>query len=177
LDMHPNIEVRLFNPFYFRKLKLLGYLTDFQHANRRMHNKSFTADNQATIIGGRNIGDEYFGATPDALFSDLDVLAMGPAVQELSSDFDLYWASRSSFPAAQVLPAATRQDLEALSQAANSTAKSTGAESYMKVLGELPILQQLIKGDWPLEWAPARMVSDDPAKGRGNVNPQDLLIH
>nr|WP_255675932.1 phospholipase D family protein [Pusillimonas sp. MFBS29] len=176
LDMHPNIEVRLFNPFYWRKLKLLGYLTDFKHANRRMHNKSFTADNQATIIGGRNIGDEYFGASPDASFSDLDVLAIGPVVQELSHDFDKYWASQSSFPAAQVLAPATPQDLAALTMTAGDTAKSESAASYMKILGELHTIQQLIKGELPMEWARAKMVSDDPAKGQGDVPPQDLLI-
>src|SRR5699024_9451075 len=62
LDQHPNTEVRLFNPFAFRTPKLLNFLTDFFRLNRRMHNKTFTADSQATIIGGRNIGDEYFGA-------------------------------------------------------------------------------------------------------------------
>ena len=62
LDAHPNIEVRLFNPFTIRSPRLLGYLTDFARLNRRMHNKSFTVDNRATIVGGRNIGDEYLGA-------------------------------------------------------------------------------------------------------------------
>src|SRR5690606_31320671 len=61
LDAHPNMEVRLFNPYVQRKVRLLGLLTDFSRANRRMHNKSFTADNQATVLGGRNVGDEYFG--------------------------------------------------------------------------------------------------------------------
>src|SRR5690606_109446 len=65
LNIHPNIEVRLFNPFLPRSPRWLSYLTDFSRINRRMHNKSFTADNSATIIGGRNIGDEYFGATHD----------------------------------------------------------------------------------------------------------------
>src|SRR6266542_1529779 len=73
LDSHPNIEVRLFNPFFIRKPRALGYFTDFARLNRRMHNKSFTADNQATIIGGRNVGDEYFGATDGIMFVDLDV--------------------------------------------------------------------------------------------------------
>src|SRR3989442_7453966 len=62
LDAHPNIEVRLFNPFRVRRWRLLGYLTDFKRLNRRMHNKSFTADGQATVIGGRYVGDEYFDA-------------------------------------------------------------------------------------------------------------------
>ncbi|MDS1140749.1 phospholipase D family protein [Pusillimonas sp. SM2304] len=177
LDTHPNIEVRLFNPFYLRKLKILGYLTDFKRANRRMHNKSFTADNQATIIGGRNIGDEYFGATDNVLFSDLDVLAVGPVVQEVSKDFDLYWASQSSFPVAQVLPAATSDALDALAVTATSTERSTGAASYMKVLGGLPIVQELIDGKLALDWAPTRMVSDDPRKGQGEVQGKDLLIH
>ncbi|MCZ3129659.1 phospholipase D family protein, partial [Acinetobacter baumannii] len=75
LDAHPNIEVRLFNPFVVRSPKFIGYLTDFPRLNRRMHNKSFTVDAQATIVGGRNVGDEYFGATDGVLFSDLDVLA------------------------------------------------------------------------------------------------------
>lgn len=97
LDAHPKIEVRLFNPFVFRDARALGYVTDFSRANRRMHNKSFTADSQATIIGGRNVGDEYFGAADDVLFADLDVLAVGPVVQEVSKDFDRYWNSNSSY--------------------------------------------------------------------------------
>lgn len=80
LNAHPNIEVRLFNPFVLRWPKSLGFLMDFSRLNRRMHNKSFTVDNQVTIIGGRNVGDEYFGATQDVLFADLDVMAIGAVV-------------------------------------------------------------------------------------------------
>ena len=90
LDAHSNIEVRLYNPFVVRWPKPIGYLTDFRRLNRRMHNKSLTADNQATIVGGRNIGDEYFGATNGVLFSDLDVLAVGAVVPDVSADFDRY---------------------------------------------------------------------------------------
>ncbi|MEP6558105.1 MAG: phospholipase D-like domain-containing protein, partial [Burkholderiales bacterium] len=84
LDSHPNIEVRLFNPFAVRSPRAIGYLTDFFRLNRRMHNKSFTADNQVTIVGGRNIGDEYFGAGTGTLFADLDVMAIGPVVAAVS---------------------------------------------------------------------------------------------
>lgn len=104
LDSHPNIEVRLFNPLAMRDLRLLNYIIDFSRLNRRMHNKAFTADNQATIIGGRNIGDEYFGAADDVLFADLDVLAVGPVVNDVSDDFDRYWASQSSYPLDRLLP-------------------------------------------------------------------------
>jgi putative cardiolipin synthase len=90
LDAHPNIEVRLFNPFVIRQPRVIGFITDFSRANRRMHNKSFTADNQVTIIGGRNVGDEYFGATEGFVFVDLDVMAVGPVVKDVSRDFDRY---------------------------------------------------------------------------------------
>lgn len=80
LDAHPNIEIRLFNPFVLRKPRLLGFLTDFSRLNRRMHNKSFTADNQATIVGGRNIGDEYFGA---GCFVFLYLVFAGPGAWSL----------------------------------------------------------------------------------------------
>src|SRR6185436_11269917 len=103
VDSHPRIEVRLFNPFVVRGVRAAGYLTDFPRLNRRMHNKSFTADNQVSIVGGRNVGDEYFGATDGVLFADVDVMAVGPVVSEVSAEFDRYWASESSYPADRLL--------------------------------------------------------------------------
>lgn len=103
LDNHPNIEVRLFNPFIFRKWRALGYVADFPRLNRRMHNKSFTADNRATILGGRNIGDEYFKVNDDTIFADLDILATGRVVTEVSQDFDRYWASHSAYNATSII--------------------------------------------------------------------------
>jgi phosphatidylserine/phosphatidylglycerophosphate/cardiolipin synthase-like enzyme len=105
LDAHPNIEVRLFNPFVNRRLRALGYLTDFDRLNRRMHNKSFTADAQASIVGGRNVGDEYFEAGDATTFADLDVLTFGPAAVQTGGVFDLYWNSDSAYPVALLLPA------------------------------------------------------------------------
>lgn len=98
LDSHPCIEVRLFNPVATRSARLLGTLLDFGRVNRRMHNKAFVADNQIAIVGGRNIGDEYFDAHSDTNFADLDVAAVGPVVHEVSQSFDLYWNNPSSVP-------------------------------------------------------------------------------
>ena len=98
LDQHSNIEVRLFNPFALRTPKALGYLTEFSRTQRRMHNKSYTADSAASIVGGRNIGDEYFAATDGVLFADLDVVTTGSVVQEISREFDRYWNSPSAYP-------------------------------------------------------------------------------
>ena len=98
LDSHPNIEIRIFNPFANRSARAWNGLTNFSRINRRMHNKSFTVDNQITLIGGRNIADEYFGAREDAKFGDLDVLAIGPIVQDVSDMFDGYWAHERAAP-------------------------------------------------------------------------------
>lgn len=96
LDAHPRIEVRLFNPIPTRSARLLGTVLHFPRANRRMHNKTFITDNTVAIVGGRNIGDEYFGAHGEVNFADLDLAAVGPVVRELSESFDLYWNSVSS---------------------------------------------------------------------------------
>lgn len=169
LDAHPNIEVRLFNPFTRRgRLRWLGYVTDFSRLNRRMHNKSFTADNQASIVGGRNVGDEYFDAVEEGLaFVDLDLLAVGPVVRQVSKDFDRYWASGSAYPVDRML-----QAMPAAPQGAPGNAKS---ERYMKAVRASPFVQELLEGRLAFEWAPARVLSDDPAKGLGAA-PESALL-
>ncbi len=102
IDSHPNIEVRMFNPVALRSPRLLGMVADFGRINRRMHNKSFTADGQVAIVGGRNIGDEYFGAHDGTNYADLDVAVIGPVVNEVSDEFDLYWNNQSSVPMADL---------------------------------------------------------------------------
>ena len=98
LDFHPNIEVRIFNPFGRNVGRTIQFATGFGKQTRRAHNKSFTADNQATILGGRNIGDEYFNADPNLAFADLDVLGVGPVAREVSASFDTYWNNSLSYP-------------------------------------------------------------------------------
>lgn len=93
LAAHPRVEVRLFNPVSLRSAQMLGFLVNFTRANRRMHNKAFIADNEAVIVGGRNVGDEYFDADENVNFADLDVLAVGPVVAEVASQFEKYWHS------------------------------------------------------------------------------------
>nr|WP_299244623.1 phospholipase D family protein [uncultured Halomonas sp.] len=176
LSEHPNIEVRLFNPFKYRSLPWIGFVTDFSRTNRRMHNKSFTADNQATIVGGRNVGDEYFGATDGTLFSDLDVLAIGPVVQEVSEDFDRYWASGSAYPVDRLLPEAASDTLEDLSSRTARIKQQPNARTYIKALEESSIVTQLLSGELDLVWAPTRLLSDDPAKGLGEASQKGHLI-
>ncbi|ODU01411.1 MAG: hypothetical protein ABS89_07455 [Thiobacillus sp. SCN 63-1177] len=175
LDTHPNIEVRLFNPFATRGVRWIGYLTDFSRLNRRMHNKSFTADSQATIIGGRNIGDEYFDATKGVVFVDLDLLAVGTVVEEVSRDFDRYWASASSYPVDRLLPPADPALLAQLASKASLIERDPAARTYMEALRESPFVRELVEGTLPFEWAATRMVSDDPAKGLGLNDDASIL--
>ena len=176
LDAHPNIEVRLFNPTRFRQWRVLGFLTDFARLNRRMHNKSFTVDNQATIVGGRNVGDEYFGVGDGLMFADLDVLAVGPAVGQVSRDFDRYWASDSSYPADRLLPPARPQAIEALAAAASAVERDPAAAEYMQAVAQLPFVRDLQVGELRLQWARTRLVSDDPAKALGQAPDGRLLL-
>lgn len=98
IDANPNIEIRLFNPFAHRGNRISDFLSDGRRVNRRMHNKSLIADNQAVVLGGRNIGNEYFDADEEISLTDIDVIAVGPVVDEVSKAFDLYWNSRWAYP-------------------------------------------------------------------------------
>ena len=112
LAAHPNIEVRLFNPFATRSgalFQLFEGLTRFKRLNRRMHNKVWIVDNRIAIAGGRNLGDEYFGANANFDFLDLDVAMVGPVVQAHSAVFDTFWNSRATWPIAALGRSAMRR--------------------------------------------------------------------
>ena len=175
LDSHPRIEIRLFNPFRQRRWRWLGYLTDFSRLNRRMHNKSFTADGAATIVGGRNIGDEYFGAGDQALFVDLDTLAIGPVVDEVAADFERYWNSASTVPARDVLAPCAAHGLQAFADKAAELAHDPKASGYRHAVAESTLVRNLLAGKQAMSWAPARMLSDDPRKGLARERHVDLL--
>jgi cardiolipin synthase C len=165
LDSHPNIEVRLFNPIAARSTRLLGFVADFSRTNRRMHNKSFTADNQAMIVGGRNIGDEYFEARPDIEFADLDLLAIGPVVSEVSRQFDAYWNSPLAFPIAAL--SQDRPSDEAIRQAHAALREFVLAQkesSYAQALKSSGLAEGLVEGSLAFNFAKVRVVADDPMK-------------
>ncbi|MFC5499034.1 phospholipase D family protein [Caenimonas terrae] len=173
LAAHRNIEVRLFNPSVARGWRPLGYLLDFERQNRRMHNKSFTADNQVTIVGGRNVGDEYFDADPGRLFVDLDVIAIGPVVSQVSRDFDRYWASDSSYPAQWIVRPRGGAP-PPVSESAGATL-ATNRALYLDALEREGFVRAAMQHRLPFEWAPVRMVSDDPGKGLGLAGDDSLL--
>ena len=167
LYSHPNFDIRIFNPFKRGAAgRSLGAMTEVGRINRRMHNKSFTADNQITIVGGRNIADEYFGAREDAKFGDLDVVAIGPVVQEVSDMFDTYWNHPAALPAPAFVkeledPEAALNELrERLERSIQEIADSKYAEAV-----RTKFLSYVDSDNSLFEWAPYQLVVDSPDKG------------
>lgn len=174
LNSHPKIDIRLFNPFSFRLFRAIGYLTDFARLNRRMHNKSFTVDGETTIIGGRNVGDAYFGVGEQPLFTDLDVLAVGPVVAEVCLDFERYWNSQSVSSLDKVLDV----DSESLHQSVSlpeDWQEDATARRYLDRLASSQFSKYLAEGSLEMYWAKTRLLSDDPRKGQGKARKHTLL--
>lgn len=169
LSAHANIEVRAFNPFASRR-GMLGFIgegaTSFSRINRRMHNKSWIADNRLAIIGGRNIGDEYFGASEELNFIDLDFAMIGPIVRDASASFDKYWNSPSAYPMEVLDPdRVTAAALERLRHVLSRRTKQAQNSRYAKALRADDAIARMVAGDWPMLWsANYRFVSDDPLK-------------
>jgi putative cardiolipin synthase len=172
LHAHPNVEVRMFNPLESRSGTVsfvLEALGSAKRINRRMHNKTWIADNRIAIAGGRNLGDEYFGASEDVNFVDLDLAMVGPIVRDASASFDRYWNSPLAYPMDvlapdEVSPAA----LEALRERiAPLVEQARGSRFATEVRGN-DAVQRLVSGDWPMQWSEKyAFVADDPMKAAG----------
>lgn len=176
LDRLENVQVRIFNPFSQRTFKWLGFITDFSRVNRRMHNKSFTVDNSVTVIGGRNIGDDYFGATGGILKQDLDLVAVGAVVNEVSSDFDRYWASDSAYPIKEVVNSSgitSYSTAEYMSEQVSNPKRPV----YVEALKQSSLVETLLARELTFDWKMAKMISDDPAKGLDKHDKETLLVH
>jgi putative cardiolipin synthase len=127
LAAHPYIEIRLFNPITNRFWRTLSFLGDFGRVNHRMHNKLLVVDNAVGIVGGRNIGDIYFGVRADRNYRDLDVLTAGPIVHEISASFDMFWNSDWAIPVgATVKELPTEKDLRAAMKRLDERIAATG---------------------------------------------------
>lgn len=178
LQAHPNIDVRLFNPFATRKgtVRFVGEAArSFKRINRRMHNKSWLADNRIALVGGRNLGDEYFGASESVNMEDLEFVMAGPVVRDISASFDDFWNSPVAYPI-ELLDAdsVTEENLQKLRErlaAADAEAK-TGW--YAEGLRSSDPMQRLLHGDWPVQWSGEyTFVSDDPLKATGELDDAD----
>jgi phosphatidylserine/phosphatidylglycerophosphate/cardiolipin synthase-like enzyme len=164
LGEHPHVEVRVFNPFpggrFATWTRFLASASDIRRINHRMHNKLFVADNSIAITGGRNIGDQYFTRDPHSNFIDLDVVAAGAIVPQLSSTFDAFWNSKYAYPIASV--ASPVQAEEGVPKALEENAVA-GEASWLA--------HELDASDLRLTWVPATVLADGPAKIASDVAP------
>ena len=177
LDAHPNVEIRLFNPFVNRRFRGLEAASSFSRINRRMHNKSLTADNLATVVGGRNIGDEYFAADAQLEFGDFDLLAFGAVVPEVSGQFDLYWNSPFSVSVNELIPGEVSVEMMEKAKSAFFKELSNLEErDYVVRLKESKMLRDLEAGE--LQWftGRARVVYDLPDKVGKPINAKESFI-
>lgn len=179
LDSHPNFEVRIFNPFRRGAGgRVWSGLTDFGRVNRRMHTKSFTADNQVTIVGGRNIADEYFGARADARFGDLDVVGIGPVSDNVSRMFDSFWNHETALPvpAFSKMPDDPAAELDRLRERLGELTEAVRETKYVAAMEETML--RFVDGDpKAFEWTPYKLVYDSPDKGiRSREGPSVSIV-
>lgn len=154
----PQAEVRLFNPLPSRvgnvwSTRMLLSLHEFGRVNRRMHNKLFIADNSFAVSGGRNIGDDYFMRGSTSHFIDMDLLASGAIVSELSQLFDRFWNSTQAFPIASLSTAAAAPGAVVAARTGSADAASDDA-----------LLRELGRGRVALQFASVRLLADAPDK-------------
>lgn len=174
LSAHPNIEVRLFNPFSNRSFKPVSFLTDFDRLNRRMHNKSIIADGVFAITGGRNIGDEYFSAHSNVEFGDFDLIMMGKIIPQVSRQFDEYWNSKPATPIEALITEAHLPTAEQLQQWQHAQ-KQYLSSDYARSLSQHPMIKKLSNQTLPFYWADAELAYDTPYKVENSQD--DLLVH
>ncbi len=183
LDNLPNVEVRLFNPLAHRNARVFDFLGDLSRVNRRMHNKALIVDNTLAVVGGRNIGNHYFGVDTVFNYRDLDVMAVGPVVPQISEVFDEFWNSEYAVP----IEVFVEEDLQLeetrrLQQELHAWAEA-GGDDY-----PYPVLRDRENNIQSLEAARAKLIwpnyvellFDDPEKAGGDedspfVSRGDLL--
>jgi putative cardiolipin synthase len=163
IDAHPNIEIRIFNPFAHRGSRGLDFITDMRRVNHRMHNKIMVMENALAIVGGRNIGNHYFGVDTQANFRDLDIAAAGTVVREISTAFDIFWNGDWSVPIAVLVDRPYTED--DLQDALATIRQRIAAHDYPHPLDQdvATLKAELNSIFESFIWAPSQIVWDDPA--------------
>jgi putative cardiolipin synthase len=168
LNDHENMEVRVFNPFPRRRSRLISFIANFNILNRRMHNKSFTVDNQVTIVGGRNLADEYYLTGGTSEFLDEDLAAIGPVVDDVSDGFDEYWNTKETIPVSVFKEYVGHQSVQETVAAGRRFLEERKDSEFLRGLNH-NLVQALLDQELPLIAAPAELVLDHPDKVRGLV--------
>ncbi|MCA0395385.1 MAG: phospholipase D family protein [Proteobacteria bacterium] len=177
LDTHPNIEIRVYNPFRNRDgiARLLEMVQRMFSITHRMHNKAWIADNRVAVLGGRNIGSEYFDAHGDTNFRDLDVVLFGPEVQQASVIFDEFWNSEAVVPIAQLNRKSRRKLDEVLAQI-KEEARGETARRFLDKVDLSPSVRAYFAQELTPFWSDTlRILSDPPLKWKAEPRVDGLV--
>lgn len=176
LAQHPNIEVKLFNPYRFRKYRALDMILDLKRINRRMHNKSFIADHQVALIGGRNMTNQYYNVSDNYQFSDVDVMLVGSAVKDISHSFDEYWNHEYAYKVQEVVKqSAHRLSYDSLKQQLDEHYKRITVQNYLDLTSNSQAIDSLMSRNIPLDWVKAEVVKDSPDKIKSKAKKKEHL--
>lgn len=175
INQHPNITMRLFNPVGRGGSFLLNFLGDFDRANRRMHNKSFTVDNQVSIVGGRNIADEYFELKKAGKFRDLDILGLGPVTEDIARTFDRFWNHELSVPVEAFDSGRKERDLARTRSEFSEKLRREAESVYIRAI-ESELIQDLFNDRIPLFPARTEVITDDPEKLLNKVSRDHQVL-
>ena len=176
LAQHPNIEVKLFNPYRFRKYRALDMILDLKRINRRMHNKSFIADHQVALIGGRNMTNQYYNVSDNYQFSDVDVMLVGTAVKDISHSFDEYWNHEYAYKVQEVVKqSAHHLSYESLKRQLDEHYKRVTVQNYLDLTSNSQAIDSLMSRDIQLDWVKAEVVKDSPDKIKSKAKKKEHL--
>jgi putative cardiolipin synthase len=177
LDEHPNIEIRLYNPFRNRNglWRLVEMVQRFFSVNHRMHNKAWIADGRVAIVGGRNIGEEYFSARPDVNFRDLDLLVAGTAVAQANTIFDAYWNSDTAVPIS-ALAFYTPAQLRLLVRESAHEARLDAAQPYLRRVAQSESARSYYRDTVDLHWSANVEIASDPPMKHRRDDQADWLV-
>jgi len=175
INQHPNIEIRIFNPISRKGVSALNFVAQFKQANRRMHNKSFTVDSAVSIVGGRNIADEYFELKTDSVFVDFDVLAVGPIAAEISGSFDEYWNHSRAVPIEQFIKDPKKEDLVTVRAEIAEELDDVYDSVYEQALNS-HLLQDFIIGKLLLFAGQAHVLADSPDKLTNKIDEEHMQL-
>ena len=176
LAQHPNIEVKLFNPYRFRKYRALDMILDLKRINRRMHNKSFIADHQVALIGGRNMTNQYYNVSDNYQFSDVDVMLVGTAVKDISHSFDEYWSHEYAYKVQEVVnQSAHHLSYESLKRQLDEHYKRVTVQNYLDLTSNSQAIDSLMSRDIQLDWVKAEVVKDSPDKIKSKAKKKEHL--
>ena len=175
MNAHPNVEIRIFNPISRKGVFVFNYIGNFRLANRRMHNKSFIVDNQAAIVGGRNIAAEYFQLETSGEFIDFDMLVAGPIVRDVSEQFDTYWNNDLAIPFEALNKAPEKETIEREWNDIRAAMFRAGDSIYADAINST-LIRQFSADQIDPYIADARVIVDHPNKLRVKVSKDQQIV-